>query len=65
MGDWQIPPSKRTAESIDVLKGQIIWDTVEEVEFTELDDQGRYFPSRSRCSIVTPVDEGKKKSKPK
>jgi hypothetical protein len=54
MGDWQIPLSKRTAESIDELKGQIIWDTAEEVEFAELDDQGRYFPARDRCSSCYP-----------
>ena len=36
-GDWEIPRSKRTAESIDELKGQVIWDTAE----VELELKGR------------------------
>ena len=45
--DWEYPPSKRTAESLDELQGEIIPDTAEEIDSTRLDDQGRYFPSGS------------------
>jgi hypothetical protein len=43
-GDWEIPSSKRTAESIAKLKGEIIPDTDEEIHVTQLDSLGRYFP---------------------
>ena len=64
-GDWEIPPSKRMAESIAELKGQIIPDTAEEIDSTKLDGQGRYFPSGAAVQVDRPIDEGKVKRKPK
>ena len=58
---WEIPPSKRTAEDIAALGGVIIPDTAEEVDSTELDGHGRYFPHGAVVQVVTPVDEDKKK----
>jgi hypothetical protein len=49
--DWEFPPSKRTADGIVALNGQIIPDTAEEIELTQLDDQGRYFPSGSALTL--------------
>ena len=65
MGDWDIPPSKRTAESIAELKGQIILEYAEEVNTAELDDQGRYFPHGGAIQVDNPVDEGHLLRKPK
>jgi hypothetical protein len=45
-GDWEIPPSKRTAEAIAELKGEIIPDTMQMVFRVMLDSQGRYFPGK-------------------
>jgi hypothetical protein len=42
---WEIPPSKRTAESIAALNGEVIAETMEEVDSSLLDEEGRYFPS--------------------
>ena len=64
-GDWEIPPSKRTAESIAELKGHIIPDTAEEVSSLQLDDQGRYFPTGAAVQVDRPIDEGRVKRKPK
>ena len=64
-GDWEIPPSKRMAESIYKLEGQIIPDTGEEVDITQLDIEGRYFPSGAAVQMDRPVDEGPSKRKPK
>jgi hypothetical protein len=64
-GDWEIPPSKRTAESIVELKGKIIPGTAEEVFTHQLDNHGRYFPSGAAVQVEPPVDKGKKKGKPK
>ena len=49
--DWEFPPSKRTAEGIIELAGQIIPGTAEEIEWTQLDGQGRYFPSGAALSL--------------
>jgi hypothetical protein len=64
-GDWEIPPSKRTTESIAAANGKIIPDTAEEVEATKLDSQGRYFPPGAAVQVDRPVAEDKKKRKPK
>jgi hypothetical protein len=63
--DWEIPPSKRTAESIAQLKGQLIPGTGEKIDPSELDDQGRFFPSGTAVQVDRPVIEDKKKTKPK
>lgn len=63
-GDWEIPPSKRTRESISELKGEIIPDTAEEVAATKLDSQGRYFPRGAAVQVDRPVPSDKKKRKP-
>ena len=64
-GDWEIPPSKRTAESIAMLKGQIIPDTAEDIDAAKLDAQGRFFPSGVAVQMDPPVDGRKLKRKPK
>jgi hypothetical protein len=64
-GDWEIPPSKRTSEGITKLNGQIIPDTAEEVFLQQLDSEDRYFPPGPAVQVKRPVDEGKKKRKPK
>jgi hypothetical protein len=58
-GDWEIPPPKRTAESIDELKGQVIWDTA--LNWTT---RGDIFQLGTAVQVVTSVDEGKNKRKP-
>jgi hypothetical protein len=45
-GDWVSPPSKRSAEAIAELKGEIIPDTGQMVFKAMLDSEGRYFPSK-------------------
>jgi hypothetical protein len=64
-GDWEIPPSKRTAESITILKGQIIPDTGEDIDPVKLDAQGRYFPPGAAVQVQRPIDMGTLKRKPK
>jgi hypothetical protein len=64
-GDWEIPPSKRTADSIGDLKGEIIPDTAEEVDATKLDNHGRYFPTGKAVQMEHPIADDKKKRKPK
>ena len=64
-GDWEIPPSKRMADNIYKLEGQIIPDTLEEVDITQLDKDGRYFPSGSAAQVDRPMDEDMKKKRPK
>ena len=44
LGDWEIPPSKRTAKDIVEENGVIIPDTMEMVSDSALDSHGRYFP---------------------
>lgn len=48
---WKSPPSKRTAESIAELQGEIIPDTWEEVDPKELDDYGRYFAKKPKVYV--------------
>jgi hypothetical protein len=63
-GDWEIP--KRTAESIAELKGHILPNTGVEVDPTQLDDQGRYFPHGRAFQVDdAPVVETDSKKKPK
>lgn len=64
-GDWEIPPSKRTVESISEARGEIIPDTAEEVDPTLIDGQGRYFPSGAAVQVEKPIDMGTLKRKPK
>jgi len=64
-GDWEIPPSKRTAESIAVVKCQIILETAEDIYPAKLDAQGRYFPTGAAVQTERPVANDKKKRKPK
>jgi hypothetical protein len=64
-GDWEIPPSKRTVESIAILKGQIIPNTAEDIDPVKLDAQGRYFPSGAAVQVQRPIDMGTLKRKPK
>ena len=64
-GEWDIPPSKRTAEDIAKLKGKIIPDTMEMVFQAMLDSEGRYFPPGSTVQIKHPVKESKSNRKPK
>jgi hypothetical protein len=44
---WEKPPSKRSAEDIAKLKGEIIPDTGQMVFKAMLDSEGRYFPEKS------------------
>jgi hypothetical protein len=64
-GDWEIPPSKRTAYAIAQLGGIVIEDTMESVTSTSLDPEGRYFPPGSAVQVKRPVDEDRKKRRPK
>jgi hypothetical protein len=64
-GDWEIPPSKRTAESIAEAGGKIIPDTAEEVDPALIDGHGRYFPSGAAVQVEKPIDMGTLKRKPK
>ena len=41
---WQESPSKRSAEAIDELKGEIVPDTGQMVFKAMLDSEGQYFP---------------------
>ena len=45
LGDWEIPPSKRTAKAIAEANGVIIQGTIEMVSESDLDSHGRYFPT--------------------
>ena len=64
-GDWEVPPSKRTAGGILEAKGEIIPDTAEDVDPTLIDSQGRFFPSGTAVQIDRPVPDDRKKRKPK
>jgi hypothetical protein len=64
-GAWDIPPSKRTAYAIAQLGGIVIEGTMEKVTSSLLDEEGRYFPSGSAVQAARPVDEDKKKKRPK
>lgn len=64
-GLWEIPPSKRTAENIAELNGEIVADTVEEVDLALIDGEGRYFPSGAAVQVDRPIPDDKKKRKPK
>lgn len=44
---WEKPPSKRSADAIAELKGEIVPDTAEMVFKAMLDTEGRYFPQNS------------------
>ena len=46
LGDWEIPPAKRTVKDIAEANGVIIPDTMEMVSDSALDSDGRYFPKR-------------------
>jgi hypothetical protein len=46
LGEWETPPSKRTAEAVAELGGEIIPDTTQMVFRVMLDSEGRYFPSK-------------------
>lgn len=46
MKHWEEPPSKRSAEAIAELKGEIVPDTGQMVFKAMLDSEGRYFPHR-------------------
>lgn len=46
LGDWIIPPSKRTAEDIAAVKGIIIEGTMENVPASSLDREGRWDPDK-------------------
>jgi len=65
MKHWEIPPSKRTAEAIAEAKGEIIPDTMEMVFRAMLDSEGRYFPPGPTVQVKNPVDEVKKKKRPR
>jgi hypothetical protein len=54
---WEIPPSKRTAEDIAALNGEIIPDTMEMVFRSMLDAEGRYFPAGATVQGERPVEE--------
>jgi hypothetical protein len=58
-GDWEIPPSKRTVESVVALKGFIIEGSAEEIDPGRLDGYGRYFPQGP--ALITPVEKTRKK----
>ena len=64
-GDWEIPPSKRTAEAIAEAKGVIIPETMEMVYQAMLDSQGRYFPPGAAVQVEKPIAVGTVKRKPK
>lgn len=53
---WEIPPSKRTAEDIAALNGEIIPDTIEMVFRSMLDAEGRYFPTGATVQGDRPVE---------
>ncbi|HEV7736965.1 MAG TPA: hypothetical protein VGO47_06280 [Chlamydiales bacterium] len=61
-GDWEIPPSKRTAHNVADLKGQIIPNTSEIIHSKMLDTQGRFFPPGS--ALMTPVEKTRQKYPP-
>jgi hypothetical protein len=52
-GDWETPPSKRSAKNIMELKGRIIPDTAEDIPSNMLDHEGRFFPVGS--ALIRPV----------
>ena len=54
-GDWEVPPSKRTATKILELKGHVIQELVEIVQSSHLDEQGRFFPKGA--ALATPVEK--------
>ena len=41
---WEFPSSKRTAENIKKLKGEIIFGTAEKIDLSQLDEDDRFFP---------------------
>jgi len=43
-GESKVQPSKRTAENINQIGGEIIPGTAETVDASQLDEQGRYYP---------------------
>jgi hypothetical protein len=43
-GAYEFPPAKRTEDQIKAAGGVVRWETAEEVDETELDADGRYFP---------------------
>jgi hypothetical protein len=57
--DWEIPPSKRTAEDIAQLNGIIIGNSAEEIDLSRLDRDGRYFPLGS--ALIIPVEKRRQK----
>ena len=63
--DWEIPPSKRTAQSIAEARGEIILDTAEEIDPALIDGFGRYFPKGVAVQVDPPVLPDRKKTKPK
>ena len=64
-GKWEIPPSKRTVENITALNGEIIPDTMAEVDPALIDGDGRYFPSGAAVQVEKQIDKGTLKRKPK
>ncbi len=64
-GDWEFPPSKRTAEGIAKIGGEIIPDTMEMVYHAMLDSEGRYFPLVATAQIDPPGNNSKPKRKAK
>ena len=61
---WEIPPSKQTAEDIAALGGLVVPDTAEEIDPSQLDEHGRYFPSGAAVQADRPIADDKKR-KPK
>jgi hypothetical protein len=41
-------PSKRTADKIAQIGGQVIWETAQSVDESELRDDGRYLPKQAK-----------------
>ncbi|KQT84995.1 hypothetical protein ASG51_02750 [Methylobacterium sp. Leaf465] len=49
--EWVYPPLKSPEDRIrDVAKGEVIPGTAEEVESSQLDEHGRYDPSKSQTT---------------
>jgi hypothetical protein len=51
-GTWEIPPSKRTAEAVAKVKGEIIPDTMELVFKTMLDSEGLPYAWRALINLA-------------
>ena len=45
--DWHIPPAKSQKSRIEIVGGEIIDGTEQEVSERELDDDGRFWPKES------------------